>query len=132
MEETRDNLLNLGNEWRAQFGHGVIIDKIIEKARRENKTKILIDGLRTKEEIEAIKKSNGKVIGVDSSLEIRYQRIKKRGNSKDDITFEKFKEQEKNENLKECINKADYVLFCDGNLDDLNREAEKMMGELKL
>ena len=70
------------------------------------------------------------MIGIDASLKIRYERIKKRGTSKDEITFEKFQEQEKNENLKACIKNADYVIFCDGNLEALKKEAEKMMREI--
>src|SRR3989344_1041345 len=126
-QETRDNLFVIANELRKKYGASIIVERLVEKAQKENLKKVIIDGIRTQGEIEAIKKYHGRVIAVDSSLEIRYQRIVRRGSSKDDITFEKFKEQEKAENLQECIKKADYVIFCDGNVDDLKKEAEKMI-----
>lgn len=130
--EDRDSLLDIGNTLRKTYGQGILVEKVIKKAQQNNDDKVIIDGIRSFGEIETLKKNGGLLIGIDSSIEIRYARNKKRGSSKDNISFEKFKEQEKKEPLQECIQKADYVIFCDGNLDDLRKEMEKMIQELQL
>ena len=130
-EENRDNLLAVGNELRKKYGEGVLVERLITKAKNEKKRNMIIDGIRSLGEVEALKNHKGKLIAIDSSLEVRYKRIKKRGSSKDNISFETFKAQEAKEDLRACMKEADYLIFCDGGHDELRKETTKMVEALK-
>jgi dephospho-CoA kinase len=137
VEESRDNLLAMGNKLRAESGSGVIMKKLIDRAREEDYEKVIIDGLRSIGEAEELKKNKGILISVDAPLEMRYERIAKRGTSKDNISFEEFKKQEENEmgkpgaQINECVRIADYKITNDGDIDELEKKVSKILAELE-
>ena len=130
IDEGRDNLLAMGNKLRAEFGSGILMKKLIEKAKKEKYKDVIIDGLRSLGEAEELKKNKGKLIAVDAPLKVRYERVVKRGTSKDSITFEEFKKQEENESqIRECVKKADYTVVNDSSFEELNDKVEEILAE---
>ena len=97
---------------------------------------IVIDGVRSKEEVEAIKRLGGKVIYVEARPEIRFERLMRRRAEKDrDIrTFEDFKAMDDAEErlyhtskLKEL---ADYVIVNEGTLEELRKKVEEIIRDI--
>ncbi|MFY9228297.1 MAG: hypothetical protein WAO28_03150 [Candidatus Microsaccharimonas sp.] len=96
----RENLRALGNEWRAESGPGVLVEKTIERYEAEKAeegfTGLTITSIRHPKEAEAIKRAGGIIIWVDADRHIRYERIQKRNldRPEDQKTFEQFADEE--------------------------------------
>lgn len=137
IEENRDNLLVIANKLRGEFGSGVLMKRLLEKAKEENYEKVIIDGLRSTGEVEELKNANGVLIAVDAPIEIRYKRVKSRGTSKDDIRFEEFKKQEENElskpgaQLDKCTDLADYKILNDSTFEELEKKVDGILEKLQ-
>jgi dephospho-CoA kinase len=73
---------------------------------------------------------------VDADPEIRYQRIALRNSETDNVTFDTFIANENREfettdpnhqNLKKCIEMADFIFINDGNREDLYAQVETIL-----
>ncbi|KAN0030349.1 hypothetical protein ACTA71_010111 [Dictyostelium dimigraforme] len=100
--ETRDNLINLGNELRNKSGAGVLANLTIEKLK-EN-TNYVIDSIRHPDEVNSFRNKFNKdgkllfnLIGIDSSSETRFKRTQSRKREGDTTTLEEFMSVEKRE-----------------------------------
>jgi dephospho-CoA kinase len=83
-----------------------------------------------------LKENHAYLLAVLADSEVRYTRIKKRGWKKDNVTFERFMQQEQNEmnntnpsqmNLKNCIAMADYKIYNNWTLEELQQEIENFI-----
>jgi dephospho-CoA kinase len=141
----RDSMTLVANDLRAKFGSGYIAEELFKESVIEDHDAI-IESLRTVGEIELLKnkakQGAGKfcLFAVDAPVEVRYDRIYKRGSSTDNVTFEKFLEDEKREmesldptkqNLKACIEMADFVFYNDATLDDLYKKVDEVLERIK-
>ena len=131
---------NIANEYRAK-GPTKLMEAVYETARPfiENKEKIVIEPQHTEAEVLFIKAKGGIVFAIDADLEIRYERIKKRGGSKDNVSFEEFKEEQKREmrssdpnknNLGDAILCADIKLINNKSLEDLHVQIDNALKHL--
>ncbi|MCD6524084.1 MAG: AAA family ATPase [Thermococcus sp.] len=133
-EPTRERLIEFGKYLKDKYGGDILIRLAVDKKRHcEN---IVIDGVRSKEEIETIKKLGGKVIYVEARPEIRFERLMKRKASKDKEikSFEDFKKMDDAEESLYHTSKlkdlADYVIVNEGTLDELREKVERIIGEV--
>ena len=133
-EPTRERLIEFGKYLKDKYGGDILIRLAIDRKRHcEN---IIIDGVRSREEIEAIKRLGGKVIYVEVRPEIRFERLMGRKASKDKgiKSFEDFKEMDDAEerlyHTSELKGLADYVIVNEGTLDELRKEVEKIIEEV--
>jgi dephospho-CoA kinase len=138
----RVNLRNLGNEWRKQFGAGILIDKSVELFNEADYKGLAIASIRSVGEAERVHELGGKLIWVDADPKIRYERINSRNRSTEDTkSFEKFNEEENIEMFggedKEKLNmagvKAKADIFLENNGNDIEKfkdEAEKALRKL--
>jgi len=133
-EPTRERLIELGKYLKEEYGGDVLIKLAIDKKRHCGK--IVIDGVRSKEEVEAIKRLGGGVIYVEAKPEIRFERLMRRKASKDKTIkgFEDFKAmddaEEKLYRTSELKSLADYVIINEGTLGELRREVEAISEEI--
>lgn len=75
---TRRLLQDLGNEWREQFGSGILAKKAIDYINAKQKEKVVIDGVRNIEEIKEFrKKGNFLLISVLADRKVRFKRLSK-------------------------------------------------------
>jgi len=90
-EPTRERLIEFGKYLKEKYGGDVLIRLAVDKKRHCRN--IVIDGVRSREEIEAIKRLGGKVIYVEARPEIRFERLMRRKARKDKIikSFADFK-----------------------------------------
>lgn len=127
-EVNRDTLRMLANQLRAEFWPSAIVEQLYEKARKAGKNAI-IESLRAVWEVQALRgKSDFVLFAVDAPQELRYQRAILRNSAKDQISWEKFQQQELLEsenqdpnlqNISACQKMADVVLENDGTLEEL-------------
>ena len=134
---TRENLISEGNRLRDQFGASILAKRIIEKTSNRN---TVIDSIRnTKEVLEFRKLKNFIFISVDSPIEIRYERAKKRGRAENASSLEEFKaiearEASKNSNeqqIDKCIKMADFKIVNEGTKEELNEKIAKIVKSRK-
>ena len=138
----RDSMTLVGNALRSEHHAGYIIEELYNQAVSSGQN-VIIESIRTKGEIETLK---GKVkdihfylLAVDADQYTRYERIKLRKSTTDSISFEKFIHDEDREmisddptkqNLRYCIDHADYVFQNDGTLEELYKQVDAVMKEI--
>ncbi len=136
MEVNRESMVVVANQLRASNSPSYIIDQLYIQAAEKGKN-CVIESIRTEGEINSLReKENFYLLAVDADQAIRYERIKIRKSSTDDVSFETFKQNEHREfestdpnkqNLKRCIELADFVLKNDGDLTQLYDQIEQIM-----
>ena len=140
-EETRENLIDIGNELREKGGPGVLADKLIPKLNFENNH--IVDSIRNPLEVISLRKETLLrrffLISVDANSRLRYDRLCSRGRIGDTDSWEKFVEQEKKEEnvddpnkqqLSRTMQMADYNIDNSGTLEELEAQVNKIISSL--
>ncbi|BAD86381.1 dephospho-CoA kinase [Thermococcus kodakarensis KOD1] len=133
-EPTRDRLIEFGKYLKDKYGGDILIRLAVDKKRHCKN--IVIDGVRSREEVETIKRLGGKVIYVEARPEIRYERLRKRRAEKDRViqSFEDFlkmdEEEEKLYHTTKLKDIADYVIVNEGTLEELREKVEEIISEV--
>lgn len=141
LEVNRDNMTEIANELRATHHPAYIIEELFEKAKSANQNSVL-ESVRTVGEIDLLrKKGEFYLFAIDANQRARYERIIARKSSTDNITLDKFVADEEREmdsedpnkqNLRACIELADFKIINDGSLEDLHSQIDKVMESLKI
>ncbi|MCX6778311.1 MAG: dephospho-CoA kinase [Candidatus Micrarchaeota archaeon] len=98
VEENVDNLAELGNRIRMTHGDGELARRLLKTIRERGEKNSVVDSLRTPGEIEELRKAGDfHLIALDALPEIRYARIKLRNRPGDNVSYEKFLEQERSQ-----------------------------------
>lgn len=139
-EKNRDSLIKMGNLLREKYGPGYTAEQLYIKALKEGGDAV-IESIRTTGEIEVLKsKGSFYLLGVDAEQKLRYERAVKRQSIKDQVSFEDFCKSEENEsksddpciqNLKKCMELADYKIENNGTIDDLNERIDEIIKLIK-
>jgi len=132
---TPHNLNMVAEDLRKKYGKEAIAKKIVEKIRKTKHNTIIIDGVRSLDEIEYFKKTLGEtiIVAIHASPRTRFERIRKRNRPGDPKTWEEFVERDLVElgfGLGNVIALADYMIVNEGTISDLRREAKKMLEEI--
>ena len=140
-EETRENLIDIGNELREKGGPGVLADKLMPKLNSENNH--IVDSIRNPLEVISLRKETLLrrffLISVDANSRLRYDRLCSRGRIGDTDSWEKFIEQEKKEENNDDPNKqqlsrtmemADYSIDNSGTLEELEAQINRIISSL--
>ena len=138
----RDNYSPLATRLQQDYPGGVVEKNYQEKYLAEKPENVIFEALHRQSEANFIRSIGGYIIGVDADIETRYTRISKRQEGeKDEVTFEKFKEDARIEdegggdaardnNIRAVINNADAVIVNDGTLEELHAKIDAMLDEL--
>jgi dephospho-CoA kinase len=132
----RDSMVIVANDLRRRNSPSFIIDCLYEKAVIAGKNSV-IESIRTPGEIYSLK-NKGKFIqlAIDADPAIRYSRISRRKSETDDIDYDTFLENERREmnstdpnaqNLKKCMELADFKLWNNGTMEQLNLKVEEVL-----
>ena len=140
-EETRANLIKIGNELRREGGPGVLADKLIPKLVLDNNH--TVDSIRNPFEVNSLRENfplnKFVLISVGADARLRYDRLCSRGRIGDSDSWESFVNQEKQEEnnvdpnkqqLSKTMNMADYEIDNSGTLEDLKEQIKKILSEL--
>jgi dephospho-CoA kinase len=135
----RDAMGRIAREIRADDPDGMG-KVLIERYQKDHPEKAIVEALHSIGEVEYVKRHGGVVIGVDASVDVRYERIRKRGSVKDDVTYEKFVEQARREddggtdasghNIRGAIAHADYTLVNNGTLEELHTQIDAVLEKI--
>ncbi len=136
IETTRDNLRELGNSLRDEFGPDYLPKRVLQQAKTD---KILISSIRQPAEALYLKKNKGFVLlGIDAPIELRFERLRLRARPGDPQTLEELKDKEAKEmeskgpnaqKIHECMNMADYKIINDGNFEKLYKEVDDVISK---
>ncbi len=137
---TRDNMVLVANDLRKNYGPSYVAEELFKMAQNSDKDCVL-ESLRTVGEIESLR-NKGKfyLFAINAERKTRYSRVQKRGNvQSDNVSFEKFIEQEETEmksddpnkqNLSKCIRMADYVFENNGTFENLYKQIDEVIKKL--
>lgn len=140
MPNNRDSMTLLANRLRAENSPSFITDELYKEALVLGKDAI-IESIRTPGEIDSLR-AKGKfyLLAVDADAELRYKRILSRASETDQVSFETFLANENremnsrdpnNQNLKKCIEMADFSLDNNGDIDQLHKQIEHILSKMK-
>jgi len=100
--ETRESKTWMGNRLREEHGADALMVMTDQLVKEDPNSKIVIDGIRNKGEINFLQREYGKdnvfMIGVEADFELRWERIRKREREGDPKTREEFERLVKIEN----------------------------------
>ena len=138
----RLTLQDIGNNMRKKYGNHILALLAIEYLPRD-KEMIIVDGIRNPGEAEYLKKKFGgdfKLIAIDAQTETRFERIKRRNDSKDPTTLEEFIELDKRDKgdgepahgqqVAACIRMADFKIENNGVPAQLEQETDEVMKKI--
>lgn len=136
LNNNRDNMVIVANDLRQQHGSSYVADELYRRALVSGDN-CIIESLRTVGEIESLRDKGGFILlAVDAEPKTRYERILERKTVTDDVSFDKFLEDEKKEmesddpnkqNLKKCILMANFVIDNNGSMEQLNNKIEEIL-----
>jgi len=98
LEPTGQNLGKLMLELREKNGPGAIAELILDKIKNSNSNVIIIDGVRSNEEIDVLRKiGTVKLLSIHASTDTRYSFLNDRGRRDDPKNRENFDERDTRE-----------------------------------
>ena len=98
LEPSRSNLGKLMLELREKNGPGAIAELVKPQIESSTSNVILIDGIRSNDEIEVLRKfGNVKMLAIHASTDTRFNFLQERGRSDDPQTKEHFQERDNRE-----------------------------------
>lgn len=127
-EPARERLIEYGKHLKDRYGEDILIRLALDKMRTCRN--VVIDGVRSRGEIEAIKERSGFIIYVDAMPELRYERLMRRNASKDrEIkSFDDFMAlddaEERLYQTSTLKNLADIIIENNGTLEELRKKVE--------
>ena len=132
LEPSRSNLGKLMLELREKNGPGAIAELIKSQIESSPSDVILIDGLRSIDEIQVIRKfGNVKLLAIHASTDTRFDFLQKRGRLDDPQTQDNFEERDNRElgvGLSKPIALSDYAISNTGlTKDELIESAYKII-----
>ncbi|MCD4759380.1 AAA family ATPase [archaeon] len=131
---TRENLIEIGNEIRKEYGPDILSKRIIKKIK--TKKNYVISSIRNNYELLSFKEFDDFIfVNIFSPIEIRIKRIKKRNREEDPKTLKELKQKETqenskniyNQNLQEVTNVADVIIKNDLSLKIFYGKIEKVL-----
>jgi dephospho-CoA kinase len=139
MPVNRDSMVVVANDLRARNSPSFVTDELYERALKSEKN-CVIESIRTPGEVESLR-SKGRfyLFAVDADPMVRYERIFARNSETDRIDYETFFENEKREmdtddpnkqNLRRCIEMADFVFVNEGSIQSLNDQVERVLEKI--
>lgn len=135
----RDTMTETANDLRANGGPTYLYEQLIAKAAAE-KGDAVVESIRAIAEAEYTQAEGGVVIGVDADSALRYERAVSRGSETDQVSFEKWREQELAEQNPDdptkqdifgALKKSDYLIQNDGSLEELHEQIEKILSDFE-
>lgn len=133
----RDSMVIVANKLRAENSPSYIIDQLYKQAITSG-VNCVIESIRTPGEVNSLReKGDFFLFAVDADPKERYNRIFRRKSETDNISYETFIDNEEREmhstdpnhqNIKACMNAADFIFKNDGSVEQLVEEVEKALG----
>jgi len=138
LEDSRENLIAVGNDLRKKFGPGILADRVLMSIDKDKN--YVIDSIRNPSEVAALKKrSDFFLFYIEANDEIRFKRTQSRARPGDPKTVQEFKKLEDKElksayknaqQILEVIKMADRNVDSNGPIPELNKNIDKALQTL--
>lgn len=133
----RDSMNKYSTEVKTKNGNDYLARKIIRKISGDS----TIPGIRSGLEVETFRKELGDkfvLLAVSAPIEKRFEWAQDRNREGDNVSFEKFKEQQEKERssssgvheIDKVIEMADYTIENDGTKEDLYKKVDELILKL--
>jgi len=133
------DLQDIGNDLRKKFGNGALAKRTLEIAKGSEN--FIIDGIRNPSEIEELKRyGNFVLIAVDALPFERFIRLARRGRPSDPKTMPEFmkvderdrgiNEADSGQQVAKCMEKANFHIVNNGNVEHLRNKVEIVLSEI--
>ncbi len=131
----RDSMRTIGTTLREERG----ADYLVRLALENDADYLVVSGLRAVAEVQAIKNAGGVILACIAPIEMRYERMSRRGRTGDGVSFEEFRAQEEKEmksenpegqNIAAVVAMADIVINNDKTLENLHAEVDRVAKEI--
>jgi dCMP deaminase len=142
IELTRENLQNLGNKMRREFGAGFLAEIVKNKILSQKHNNAVIEGIRNPGEVEILRTLNNFfLVSVDAPADIRFKRMKARNRENDPKTWEDFlkvdardlgEADERGQQTRKCMALADFTLINDSTPELLNIKISNLYNKMLL
>jgi dephospho-CoA kinase len=140
VEGSIENLQNIGNDMRKEFGNGILSQKILRKITDPQKHYV-INGIRNITEIQELKNwPSFYLIAVDAPQQIRFQRMMMRNRPSDPKNFYDFMkidsrdqgegQDESGQQVRACMKLADHIIFNEYTLERLTDKVNFMIQQI--
>lgn len=136
IEISRDNIIDLSTMLRERYGQDLFSKVITSDASRLDADVVVVDGVRRLDDIEHLSTlPHFHLIKVDADPKVRYERLKIRNENIGDSekSFAEFMEDHERETeatIPEVMERAEYSLNNDGDLEDLYRQIDSLISKI--
>lgn len=133
IENNRANMRIVANDIRRERGNDYVVTSSLQRAKEAGHEYIVIESIRASAEAETLKQNGGILLCVDADQMIRFERIKKRASSSDNVSFDEFvfletremNDPDPNGMQKEKVMRmADYIITNNVSLEDLHAQID--------
>lgn len=137
LPDSRENMQKLSTILRQKFGEDTLAKVMAEDVKKDIHEVIAVDGVRRPADIRYLKEIPGfKLVYIETSIENRFERIKKRGENPDDATktleqFKKDQEGEADAQIRNMKDHADFVVDNNGTFEDLYKQIDDITLNIK-
>jgi dephospho-CoA kinase len=119
-------------ELRREEGNNIIAERCVPKIEAQERDRVVIDGLRSLNEVEVFKTNftGFKLVTIHAPSKTRFNRLSLRGRSDDPKTFDVFSERDMRElsvGLGSVIALAEHVIVNDDSIEVFNTEVKKYL-----
>ena len=133
-------MVQVANELRKNNSPSYIVDQLYEEAKTLGSNSV-IESIRTPGEINSLReKGVFYLFAVDADPKQRFERIKLRKSETDHVDFSTFLKNEEremtstdpnNQNLRGCIERADYLFKNNGTIEELLQSVDLIISEIE-
>ena len=124
----------LVNNLRDRFGEDVLARATKKKIKKIEADFILLNGVRVADDKEMIEEVGGDLVYIKTKPKLRWKRMKKRGEKKDDdVSFEKFLELDKGRSEREIEKigeEADFIIDNSKSKKELEKQVQNLIQKL--
>ncbi|MCX6722661.1 MAG: AAA family ATPase [Candidatus Staskawiczbacteria bacterium] len=130
----RDDQQWLSSALRERFGQDILVKALVKKVNSISDGIVILNGVRRPGDFEVLDKIGGKIIYVTADEKLRWERVKIRGEKKDDdVPFEKFVEMGKAEaekDIPEVGAMAEFKIVNNGSKEEFYQEIKKVIDSI--
>ncbi|OYT37878.1 MAG: dephospho-CoA kinase [Desulfurococcales archaeon ex4484_58] len=130
---TPQTMLETSRIVREKYGPGYVAEKIIERIK-ENRGVVLIDGVRSWDEVTVFQKyGDTTIFAIHASPKTRFERLKRRGREGDPRTWEEFVTRdmiELNFGIGNVIALADYMVVNEKSIEEVKKDIRVVMDKI--
>jgi len=137
-ETSRENLIAIGNEFRAAHGAGALAERVTQKIGID--AHAVVDSIRNPFEVEVLRRRRDfHLLSIDADPEIRFKRTMARRREGDPKTYEEFLDVEAREastsdpatqQMDRTAEMADAIVYNNGNLEELREQVRQVVQAL--